>query len=133
MKKLILAGIVIIICCLVFLIVKQNTSRADIGMDIYDKPYLVPFGQWVLVWTKIKYTNTSTPEDYYCLVSRKRVEGKTRYVIKARYNRNTEYGRSYYQIISGEKENLRLQCKLWTAQGYPISLNDIEFDIQEMQ
>ena len=43
MKKLILAGILILICCSVFLIIRQNSSRADIAVDVYRKSYPVPF------------------------------------------------------------------------------------------
>ncbi|MBC8234386.1 hypothetical protein H8E77_32965 [bacterium] len=132
MKKLILAGIVIIICCLVFLIVKQNSSRADIGMDIYAKTYPVPFGDWVYVYIKVTFQIYLTN---HCsvLVSVKEIEGKTRYVITGFYTDN-EWGREMYRTqLSKIEERVKLYCRAWTAEGYPISLNDFEFDIQAIQ
>ena len=129
MKKLILAGIVIIICCLVFLIVRQNSSQADIGRDIYDKTYPVPFGDWVYISLCASRQDTHLPH-YGMVVSRESIEDKTRFSIAGFYNANTGIGKQWYQetfpII---KESIRKQCIIWTAQGYPISLNDFQFDI----
>ncbi len=133
MKKLILAGIVVIICCLVFLIVRQNTSRADIGMDIYSKTYPVSFGEWV--WVYLNATCSERNSDQYSLsVSIKPIESKVRFIIYGFYNANSEIGREWYQeCFPDTKGKIRTWCKRWTAQGYPISLNDFEFDIKAIQ
>ncbi|MBC8236152.1 hypothetical protein H8E77_41930 [bacterium] len=130
MKKLILAGIVIIICCLVFLIVKQNSSRADIGMDICAKPYPVLFSDWVLVYLNA-YTCTSNSvysETIWPVI----IEGnKMKFKVRVVYH-NNEFGRAFY-LKSGIKSRIEVACEQWTAQGYPISLNDFEFDIRVLQ
>jgi len=129
MKKLILAGIVIIICCLVFLIVRQNSSRADISV-VYVKPYPVPFGDWVRVYLSTIYAETVP--GYYSLgeVTPIPIEGKIRFRISVLYT-NTEMGKLWYQekfpII---KKQIGSRCEAWAAEGYPISLNDFEFDIR---
>jgi len=131
MKKLILAGIVIIICCLVFLIVRQNSSRADIGMDIYSKTYPVPFGEWVYVY--IKTTFDMHRNDCSVFVNTKRIEGKVRYTITGLCP-DTEGGREMYRILLSKiEETVKSYCRVWTAEGYPISLNDFEIDIQVVQ
>ena len=128
MKKLILAGIVVIICCLVFLIVRQNSSQADIGRDIYFKTYPVRFGDWVYVY--LASCHNQRAETYSLTVMRRLIEDKVRFRIMAAYNANTELGRQWYQEIYLKlKEDIRQACMTWTAQGYPISLNDFEFDI----
>ena len=130
MKKLILAGIVIIICCLVFLIVRQNSSQADIGRDIYDKAYSVPFGDWVLVYLT-SLCKTDNSGNYWVSVSRELIEDKVRFKIVARYNSNTELGQQWYQEhLPAIKGAIRNNCRKWTLQGYPINLNDFQFDIR---
>ena len=139
MKKLILAGIVIIICCLVFLIVRQNSSQADIGRDIFNKPYSVTFGDWVYVNLSITLKQQHLPY-YYVLVEQKIIEGKKlieskmRFRIQVRYNPNTELGREWYrEAVPIIKRHIEVSCRNWTMKGYPISLNDFDFDIQAMQ
>ena len=131
MKKLILAGIVIIICCLVFLIVRQNSLQANIGMDIYNKPYPVPFGEWVIVYlNSFPFFRLNNLPDYAVLV---RKELSTGYSIVARYNSKTEGGKLFYnELFPLWKEIIKKKCEYWTLEGYPISLNDFVFDIQEM-
>ena len=133
MKKLILAGIVIIICCLVFLIVKQNTSRADIGMDIWVKPYTVIFSDWVMVHLKVNYEMNNMPA-YFVSIEGQVIEGKVRLKVRGEYRSNTEAGRIFYtKILPEVKKGIKQDCMQWTLQGYPISLNDFEFDIQAIQ
>ena len=128
MKKTILAGIVIIIGCLVFLIIQQNLSRADITMDTYSKPYIVPFGEWVYVYLKVSYDINRN--DYFVNVLVKPIGNKMRYYLRGECF-NTKLGRDFYQNGVPEiKRGVEAACKQWTLQGYPISLNDFEFDIE---
>ena len=129
MKKLILIGIIILICCSVFLIIRQNQSHADITRDVYDKTYPVPFGEWVYVFLSTSLEIKTLP-DYWVDVSYGAIEGKTRFTVSVRYLDTTEMGRRFYQkTFPIMKDNLRHRCAGWTAQGYPISLNDFEFDV----
>ncbi len=123
MKKLILAGIVIIIGCLIFIIIQQNSSQADIT----SKYYSVPFNEWVYVWTYVHFVEDYP--DYRCRVEEKLVEGKTKYVIVAYYDKKS----SWHHILSMGKIVLEGKCKEWTLRGYPISINDFEFDIEAIQ
>ncbi len=132
MKKLMLAGIVIIIGCLIFIIIQQNSSRADIGTDIGLKTYFVPFNEWVHVWLSASFNHTDIS---YCslIVAKTIIEGKLRYRIIVSYKLN-EFGKRWYkEIFPNIKEAIRLKCQIWTKEGYPISLNDFEFDITAMQ
>lgn len=53
------------------------------------------------------------------------------YVITGFYA-DTEWGREMYRVkLSKIEETVKLYCRAWTAQGYPISLNDFEIDIQQ--
>jgi len=135
MKKLILAGIVIIIGCLIFIIIQQNTSRADMGfMDVYTKIYSVPFGDWVTLWL-MQYRNHESGYDGYAVIPHPvLIENKVRYKIIIVYNSRSEDSKSWYnEAFPVLKEEIRRKCEQWTAQGYPISLNDFEFDIQAIQ
>jgi len=132
MKKLILIGIIILICCSVFLIIRQNQSHADIADDVYKKTYPVPFGNWVEVWL---YTHLETQllPDYAVNTYSKLIEDKSRFVISVVY-KDTKIGREWYQdTFLVQKGTLRLQCASWTVQGYPISLNDFQFDIRKFE
>lgn len=129
MKKLILAGIVIIIGCLIFIIIQQNSSRADIDIDLYAKTYPVPFGDWVLVYLSACFENEIHGQ-FLISVGMQAIEGKTRFNISLLYNPNTEIGKHWYQENFPKiKEGIRGMCADWTAEGYPISLNDFQFDI----
>ncbi len=134
MKKLILAGIVIIIGCLIFIIIQQNTSQADIESDIGLKTYFVPFHEWVHVWLSAMFNqNISNISLCSLSVAKTIIEGKLRYRIIGSYKLN-EFGKRWYQEIFPDiKEAIRLKCQVWTKEGYPISLNDFEFDIEAIQ
>ena len=132
MKKLILAGVIIIIGCLVFIIIQQNSSQADIGMDMFRKPYPVEFGDWVRVYLSAVW-DQDLGSEYFLRVGVKLIPigRKFRFKITVAYNSNTEIGKQWYQETFPEiKEGIRKQCRYWTLQGYPISLNDFEFDIR---
>ena len=129
MKKLFLIGIIILICCSVFLIIRQNQSCADIAGDVYGKTYPVPFGDWVYVYLSVRYRVQGLPH-FLVTVSSELIEGKTRFTVRVRYSDTTEMGRQFYRETSPKiKERIREQCAFWTSQGYPISLNDFEFDV----
>ena len=114
---------------MVFLIVRQNSSQADIGLDIYSKPYPVPFGDWVLVYLSAVH-NDSVHGNHYVTAGMEAIEGKIRFRISGSYNINTETGREWYRKTFPKiKEDIRIQCGIGAAEGYPISLNDFEFDI----
>lgn len=131
MKRLILAGIVIIICCLVFLIVRQNSSQADIDVAVFAKPYTVSFGDWVYVYLVSSLVVQDSPNHFFLKVKRKVIEGKFRFSILGWYNAYTESGKRWYQeTFPKVKEDIRQRCIYWTEQGYPISLNDFQFDIR---
>lgn len=130
MKKLILAGIVIIICCLVFLIVRQNASRADIAQDIYDKPYVISFGEWLDVYLHATIQQNNAPA---WGITVQRIEGELRFKVTFIYNVSTENGNKFYQEYWPKvKDLIRLKCIIWTQQGYPISFNDFEFESQQV-
>ena len=131
MKKLILAGIVIIIGCLIFIIIQQNSSQADISVDMFKKPYPVPFGDWVVVYfsTYFDAVNTSCNERRVLKISEEVIEDNIRFTVYVIYP-DTEVGKQWYQkSFSQMKEFIRGKCRNWTIEGYPISLNDFQFDI----
>lgn len=128
MKKVIIAGILILAVCTAFLVGRQSTSRADIALDLYMKPYPVPFGEWVYLYLKT-FWEANGGDDYYLLVGF-RVNNKTRYVVEGVFN-NTENGRKAYRVYGSIQQRVKEKCALWTAQGYPISLNDFEINLEK--
>ena len=134
MKKVIVAGILIVAVCTAFLVGRLSTSRADIALDsdVYNKPYPVTFGDWVYIYLKARFeTMAFGNSEYYVLVSYKGVNNKIRYVIKGRFC-DTVIGRKAYPVAGLDIESkVKRMCNLWSLQGYPISLNDFEINIEK--
>jgi len=51
MKKIIIAGI-LILAVWAFWVGRFSTSKVDISADVFNKPYSVPFGEWVHIYLK---------------------------------------------------------------------------------
>ena len=130
MKKLILASEIILICCVVFFVIRQSTSKADVSADVFHKPYSLPFGDWVLIYLSALYSSDNYP-DFLVQVNVEITENKFSYKIRARYSNDTVTGNLWYtEVYPAIRESIKEKCEYWSRQGYPITLNDFEFDVK---
>ena len=101
----------------------------DISADLTNKPYTPSFGDWVYVYLKAVYSEQSVTHGV--MVARKRINDKTRFIIKLYYDSSARW--YFDDVWPGVKKTIEYQCNWWTAEGYPISMNDFSFDVQEVK
>jgi hypothetical protein len=108
----------------------QGIGYCDLNVTSANKPYKVPFSEWVLVYVSVQCG--SSEENYGISVMEKVINKKFRFTVTG-YYRDTPIGHQWYQNVGSKIENLiALDCKNWTMEGHPISLNDFEIDIHEI-
>jgi len=106
----------------------DQLAHSDISMEQAIKTYKVPFNEWVNV--KLHVNVAISAEDYSVTTSTKMINKRIRFVVTGRAS-NTTLGRKWYkETVPNIKKNIELMCELWTLEGYPISLNDFEINIE---
>ena len=109
--------------------VMSPETEADITFEQGAKVYRVRFSDWVQTFMHATYAGTY--REFSVITSVKPVNGKARVTITGIYA-DTEGGRAWYRDTGSKiEERVGWNCKDWTQQGYPISLNDFEIDIRK--
>ncbi|MFC1767975.1 hypothetical protein ACFLZ2_05500 [Candidatus Margulisiibacteriota bacterium] len=117
-----------IILCLIILFL-ASPVLADITFKNARKPYTPDFHEWVEVYLNT-HIETST-DNYFVGASSRTINKKLRFIVYGRY-KDTEIGNDWFKNTWSIKEDIiEKQCKIWTAKGYPISLNDFQIDIEK--
>lgn len=107
----------------------QGIGYGDLETTSAFKPYQVSFADWVVVYLSTQ-VNVSA-EDYFIQIAEKLINEKVRFVVEGYYT-DTAIGRRWYQSIGSKlEERIARQCKIWTMEGHPISLNDFEITIRK--
>jgi len=108
----------------------QETAHADLDFAAATKPYQVSFADWVVVY--LSTTVGTYTENYSVTVSLKMINKKYRFVVQGSYIDNA-IGRQWYEQIGSKliEQTIASQCKIWTGEGHPISLNDFEIAIRK--
>lgn len=105
----------------------QGIAYGDLDITSAFKPYQVSFADWVVVYLSTQVGVSA--EEYFVQVAAKPVNKKVRFVVQGYYT-DTAIGRRWYQNLGSKIEELiARQCKTWTMEGHPISLNDFEITI----
>lgn len=106
----------------------EQSAHTDISWEQALKIYEVPFTEWVQVKLHVDYG--ASTENYSVSSSVRLINEKTRFIVGGSVA-NTEIGRQWYKNIGSKiEEDIARQCRIWTSQGYPISLNDFEINIK---
>lgn len=122
------SALVFALFILILFFVFEQLAHSDISMDQATKIYKVPFNEWVSV--KLHVSVAVSAEDYSVITGVKIINKRTRFVVTGRAS-NTTLGRRWYkETVPMIEKQIELLCKLWTAEGYPISLNDFEINIE---
>lgn len=111
-------------------LVFQGIGYGDLDTTSAFKPYQVSFADWVVVYLSTQVSTSA--EDYFIQVVAKPINKKIRFVVQGYYT-DTPIGLRWYQSVGSKIEELiAKQCKTWTMEGYPISLNDFEITIRKL-
>ena len=122
MKKVIIIIVLLFICFSVL---------PDIPRDIAIKEYTPTFIEWVLVYFKAMYESENIP-NYALYVSYEIINDQIRIIFICNYT-NNEMGIQFYnEHLPSIKSEVETQCQTWTYQGYPISMNDIVFNVSRI-
>ena len=106
----------------------DQLAHSDISMEQAAKIYEVSFAEWVNVMLHVSIA--SSAEDHFVTTGMKIVNKRTRFIVTGRAS-NTTLGRKWYKEMAPMIEKAIEQlCEIWTAEGYPISLNDFEINIE---
>lgn len=118
MKKIAL----IVLFCFVGLV-----CAADIPANVALKTYTPTFIDWVIVFFNNAYRYDTVRVKL--LAKLEKIDNKYRIVFVGGYT--GDFGREWYrEVWPVIKKNIERNCQTWTSGGYPISLNDISFEVK---
>ncbi|HJN17551.1 MAG TPA: hypothetical protein QGH10_18745 [Armatimonadota bacterium] len=96
------------------------------------RPYEVPFGDWVEVYLKAHYEETTEPHHGIVVFSELDGEKNQKLHMNVVVS-GTATGRDWYTTaLPLARHNIGLKIKLWQAQGWPITDDDIVWNIQKV-
>jgi hypothetical protein len=106
----------------------DQLAHSDISTEQATKIYKVPFNEWVHVMLHVNVAVSA--EDYSVRTSMKMINKRTRFIVTGSAS-NTTVGRKWYkEMVPLIEKAIEQLCEIWTAEGYPISLNDFEINIE---
>lgn len=106
----------------------DQLAHSDISMEQAAEIYEVPFSEWVVVWL---HTNIAvSAESYFVITGAKSINKRTRFVITGKAYNTTVGRKMYKEMVPKIEKQIAQACEMWTVQGYPISLNDFEINIE---
>ncbi len=120
MKIIIIILVLLFICFSVF---------PDTPADIAFKEYTPSFIDWVDVYFCSIYGMEGSGGDYSLSVGREVINNKYRFTFYCLYKTNDIGMYFYNNILPSVKRSVEQDCQEWTIAGYPISMNDIVFDV----
>ena len=119
MKKI---GLILLFCIVAVF------CAADIPADVALKTYSPSFGDWVFVYFQAVYAEGT---DFYSLSVNKEMEDdKVRFIFSFTYFDESQGERIRFGTVPYFEERLEEDCKRWTGEGYPISMNDISIEVE---
>lgn len=130
-KFTLIVGVLVFTVFILIIVFRFNRpAHSDISFDKASKIYnKISFVDWVRVVLHVNYVTTAT--GHYFVVTRvKSVNNKTRFIIIGEAY-DTPLGQEWFREVGSKiEESVAQDCKIWTMQGYPISLNDFEINIR---
>jgi hypothetical protein len=102
--------------------------RADLPPSTATQIYQPDFEEWAFVNLTASYRDYSS-ETHFVSVGRASVNGKIRFKVLGTYSKNPA-GQAWFDRVGSKiRPSIEADCKSWTAEGFPISLNDFDIDI----
>ena len=97
--------------------------RADMSAAEANKPYSVPFQDWVYLYLSTEFLQAApAAPDYTIGVKQKIVDNQVRFVVTGYYF-DTKLGRDWYRRYGSQVESsIAMLCHNWNRQGHRIIL-----------
>jgi hypothetical protein len=106
----------------------RSVSRADLPRSTATSIYQPTFDQWAFLNLTASYRDYSG-HPAFVSIERESKNGRIRYKVLGRYA-NDLLGRDWYERVGSRiRKGIEDDCKRWTAEGFPIGLNDFDIDI----
>ena len=126
---LIISGLVSLILCIA-VYATRPAARADLPQSTATQIYEPDFEEWALLYLNACYRDYSN-QSHFVGVGKQTVNGRLRFKIVGSYNKSP-LGQAWFDKIGSKiRQSIETDCKRWTAEGFPISLNDFEIDITQ--
>jgi hypothetical protein len=110
------------------LLLIRSVSRADLPQSTATQIYQPSFDQWAFLSLTASYRDYSG-QPAFVSIERQSKNGGVRFKVLGRYT-NDRLGKDWYARVGSRiRTGIEDDCKRWTAEGYPISLNDFDIDI----
>ncbi len=109
-----------------------QTVRADMPLTEANSAYSVRFQDWVYVYLNNEFIKASfTAPDYSVEMKKKVVNNSIRFVVTGYYF-DTKLGNDWYLRYGSQiASRIALLCHTWTQQGFAISPDDFEIQIEK--
>ena len=110
------------------LLLIRSVSRADLPQSTATQIYQPSFDQWAFLSLTASYRDDSGQPAFVSIETpgekrQRAFQGPRRYT-------NDRLGKDWYARVGSRiGTGIEDDCKRWTAEGYPISLNDFDIDI----
>lgn len=107
-----------------------SIARADLSQDTATIIYKPDFEEWAYLYLLAAYRDSSGVT-HFVSVGRTTVNGRIRFRILGSYA-NTPAGKGWYDHFGSKiRGSIEIDCKRWTADGFPTSLDDFEINISQ--
>ena len=105
-----------------------SVARADLPQGTATQIYQPDFEEWAFLSLTASYRDYSSTT-HFVSVARQTVNGKVRFKVTGTYAKSPA-GQAWFDNIGSKIRNaIDADCKHWTAEGFPISLNDFQIEI----
>jgi hypothetical protein len=125
-----LAMVLGMLALLIVLVIHGSWSavRADLPQSTATQIFQPSFEEWAFVYLTACYRDYSS-QTHFVSVGRQSINGRERFMIVGSYSKNPQ-GQAWFDRIGSQiRKAVEADCKRWTAEGFPISLNDFQIDI----
>ncbi len=109
-----------------------SIARADLPQSTATIIYKPDFEEWAYLYLLAAYRDSSGTT-HFVSVGRTTINGRLRFKIIGTYS-NSPAGQAWYEHFGSKiRGSIEIDCKRWTADGFPISLDDFQIDISAAQ
>jgi hypothetical protein len=111
-------------------VITWSVARADLAQSTATQIFKPDFDEWAFLYLTAAYRDYSG-QTHFVTVGRASVNGKVRYKIAATYAKSPA-GQTWFDNVGSKiRKSVEADCKRWTAEGFPIDLNDFQIEINQ--
>ena len=126
--------VVILLSACALLIVVAQSMRPSFGPIFPNRrpprSLSTHFADWAFLYLTASYRDYSS-ETHFVSIARETISGRVRFKVTGSYTK-TAAGQAWFDGIGLKiRKGIEGDCKRWTAEGFPISLNDFQIDITQ--